>query len=229
MKVECSNCQVRINVPDDKIAPGQDFTFTCPKCKTKNTVQIPGQEVADDLTPFQEEEVQRESDNTDFKAESPLDNDVETAIGEFYEEGVELALICFDEGPSRDNLIRIATNLGYLPVLPESTRDALRRIKVTQFKAIMLHDNYDGHTNGIHPILRTLQPMNMSSRRRILLLLFGKDYQSLDSMTAFQLSVNAVVNVADEPKYDKIIQKAQADYERFYRVFFEVSRELGKM
>jgi len=31
MKVECQNCKVKINLPDDKLMPGEDFAFTCPK------------------------------------------------------------------------------------------------------------------------------------------------------------------------------------------------------
>jgi len=157
-----------------------------------------------------------------------LEEDEEVTIGEFYEEGSKLALICFDEGPQRDSLAKIMTDLGYVPVLPKSTRDVLRRIKVTMFHAILLHENFNGHSGGLHPILVTLQPMNMSTRRRIFFAFFGNNFQSLDYMTAFQLSVNAVIALSDESRFDKIIHKALADYERFYAVYLEVAREAGR-
>jgi len=227
MKVECTSCHVKINLPDDKLVPGEDFTFTCPRCKTRNSILVPAQDVQEPASAGPGElsvELEPESPQPELE----FDEGEEDVVGEFYEEGAKLALICFDQGPQRDSLAKIMTDLGYVPVLPESIRDVLRQLKVTQFHAILLHENYDGHLDGFHPILRTIQPMIMSTRRRIFLALFGKDYHSLDYMTAFQLSVNAVISLNDESRFDKIIHKALVEYERFYKVFFEISRELGR-
>jgi len=229
MRVECQNCNVKINLPDNKLVPGENFAFTCPKCKTKNSISIPAEDIQAELTPSEPKDAVAAEAAEPLHPDSGIEEDEEAAVGEFYEEGAKLALICFDEGPQRDNLIKIMTDLGYVPVLPESTRDALRRIKVTLFHAILLHENFDGHLDGLHPILLSLQPLNMSTRRRIFLAIFGKDYHSLDEMTAFQLSVNAVIALGDESRFDKIIHKALAEYERFYRVYFEVAREQGKI
>ncbi len=231
MKVECESCHVKINLPDDKLVPGKEFGFTCPKCKSKNSFMVPGGEEPTGLEPTEQQESatsQEEAAPLPPPAESGFDDDDDAAAGEFYEEGAKLALICFDEGPERDRLAEIMTGLGYVPVIPESIRDALNRIRMTQFRTVLLHENYDNFTDGQHPILRILQPMNMSTRRQIFLALFGKNWQSLDHMTAFQLSVNAVVSLDDDQKYDKILFRGLADYERFYRVFFEISRDLGK-
>ncbi|MBW1708886.1 MAG: hypothetical protein JRJ73_03270 [Deltaproteobacteria bacterium] len=229
MKVECQNCKVKINLPDDKLMPGEDFAFTCPKCKTRNSISIPANGKEAELSPAESDlaspplETEKPS-----KPDLEFDEEDEAAIGEFYEEGAKLALICFDEGPQRDKLVEITTSLGYVPVLPASTRDALRRIKVTLHHAILLHENFDGHLDGFHPILLTIQPMIMSTRRRIFMALFGEEYHSLDHMSAFQLSVNAVIALSDEQRFDKIIHKALAEYERFYKAYFEVAREQGR-
>ena len=229
MKVECESCHVKINLPDEKLVPGKEFGFTCPKCKTKNSFMVPEGETPAGSTASEEPEAaQDQQDTTPLpSAGSEFDNEDDSAIGEFYEEGAKLALICFDEGPERDRLAQIMTDLGYVPVIPESIRDALNRIRVTQFHAVLLHENFDNFSAGQHPVLGLLQPMNMSTRRQIFLALFGHDFQSLDYMTAFQLSVNAVISLNDDQRYDKIIHRGLADYERFYRVFFEISRELG--
>ena len=213
MKVKCEHCQTTLSLKDDKLKPGAELTFTCPKCNQSNTVTVP------------EPEAPIMSDQTNINEELTEDDG---SLGEFYEEGTKPALICFDPGPMRDRLKQAVVKLDYLPVIPSSTRDALRRIRLTMFNMILLDESYGGQTRENNAILRLLQPMDMAVRRRIFLALFGNDYHSLDHMAAYALSVNAVINVADEPQFDKILFRGLSEYERFYRVYFDVMREMGK-
>jgi hypothetical protein len=220
MHVDCKRCGARISIPDDKIVPGKEFSFTCPKCREPNT-----------FTASAAGNAGNDSAAAPAPPQPSPDQDLDEAaaeVGEFYEEGVKLALICFAPSPTQERLARIMTDLGYRPVLPDSTRDALRRMKVTQFDAILLDETYDWQAKTLHPILMTLQPMGMSTRRYIWLALFGNDFVSLDSMKAFQLSVDAVISKDDEAIFDKIVHKSLADHERFYKVYFETARALGK-
>lgn len=219
MKVDCQNCHVKINVPDDKLVPGESFAFTCPKCKTKNTVDIPGNDAPVEA-PDTEESAAPEEAEEEFEDYGDDDSDA----GGFYEEGAKIALICFDEGSAQDQLVQAVGELGYVPVIPESARDAMTRIRVTHFDLILLDKGFDGNSEDFHPIHRFLQPMNMSTRRHIFFALFGEDLKTGDHMNAFKLSVNAVVSLDDEDIFDKVLHKAIADYERFYRVYFEFEK-----
>ncbi|MBU2550132.1 MAG: zinc-ribbon domain-containing protein [Proteobacteria bacterium] len=212
MKVQCENCQTKLNLPDDRLKPGAEFAFNCPKCQHKNTVQVP-------------------TDNSAAPAGGAETGEAEDTggLGEFYAEGTKLALICFDAGPLRDKLAKIITELGYHSVFPKSTRDAIERIRITLFHVILLDENYEGQNRENNSIFQLLQPMDMSTRRRIFLALFGKDYKTLDDMAAYAMSVNMVVNLSDEAELTKALQKGLATYERFYKVFFETMRELGKL
>jgi len=207
MKVQCENCGTTLSLPDEKLVPGTDFTFNCPKCHQKNTINVPAKETGPGPV---------------------LSGEDEGAAGEFYEEGSKLALICFDEGPVRDNLAKIMTELDYIPVIPSSARDALKRIRLTQFSVVLLEENYAGQSKDNNVILRLIQPMDMTTRRRIFVVLFGKDYKTFDNMTAFALSVNAVINLSDEAQFDKVLHKGLTDYDHFYKVYFDVMREIGK-
>lgn len=225
MKAECKNCHVKINLPDDKLIPGKDLSFVCPKCKTKNILHVP------------EDHEHAQAPSTEEAAPAPgednglpdLEEDEVGGVGEFYEEGAKLALVCFDDGPLKDRLVGIIEDKGFQPVFPDSIRDALSRIKLTRFNAILLDEGYEGVRDEQHPIHGALERMNMHTRRHIFFALFGRDFKTLDNMAAFQLSVNMVVNLDDEPKFAQILRKGLAEYDRFYRVFFEISRELGKV
>ena len=216
MKVQCESCGVVLNLPDDKLTPGSEFSFNCPKCKHKNNINVPAHEEAEAASPPPPPSADEFEDEED------------SVVGEFFEEGAKPALICFDEGPTRTALENILNEMGYHPVIPSSTRDALQRIRVTLFNVILLDESYDGQNLNENSILRFLQPMDMTTRRRIFMALFGNDFQTLDDMTAYSLSVNAVINKADEGQFQKILQRGLAQYDRFYKVYFEVMREMGK-
>ena len=211
MKVQCEQCQTSLNLPDDKLSPGHDFSFNCPKCKVKNTVHVPV-----DLGGPPEEQAH------------DLDSE-DAALGEFFEEGAKPALVCFDPGPLRDKVVEAAKNVGYVPVCAASTRDALKRIRMTQYRMILIQETYEGQTKDDNAVLRLIQPMETPLRRRIFVALFGKDLQTFDHMTAYALSVNSVISLADEGKFDKILHRALSEYDRFYKVYFDVMREMGKI
>lgn len=209
MKVQCANCETMLNLPDDRLAPGSAFSFNCPKCQHKNTIQVP-------------------SETAPAPAPTSNGDDTPGVLGEFFEEGAKLALICVNGGPVLTQLKTAMKNLGYVPVVPASTRDALQRIRLTQFNVVLLDEDYEGQTREHNAVLRLIQPMEMTTRRRVFVALFGNDLKTMDHMTAYSLSVNAVVNWNDAANFEKILHKGLVEYERFYKVFFDVLREMGK-
>jgi phage FluMu protein Com len=223
MRVQCESCQAKLNLPDEKLEPGTDFSFNCPKCKHRNTVRVPSQDEATPDAPEQSAPVNQASTPA-------VDLDDESASGAvFFEEGARPALVCFDEGPLRDKIFGIAKALGFTPVVPSSARDALQRIRMTKFEAIFIHENYDGQERDYNPVLRYIQPMDMTLRRRIFVVLFTKDFKTMDHMTAYSLSVNQIVNLDDEAQFDKILERGLNENRRFFKVFLDVLEEIGKI
>ena len=212
MKVQCEKCNYVGKVPDEKLAPGTEFAFKCPKCQHRNTMTVPEPGGA-----------------TNSPSRDYPDEEDTIAGGEFFEEGAKPALICFDEGPLRNSLIKIAGDLGFTPAYPTSTRDALRRLKVTLFNLVLIQETYDGQRKGHNAIVQSIQPMEMPVRRRMFVVLFGDDYSTLDHMTAFASSVNAVIGMNDQDKFGKILQRALSEHEQFYKVYFTVMNEMGKI
>lgn len=223
MKVECKGCQSKLNIPDDKLDPGTEFSFNCPKCKTQNTIQIPlgsmNESDSDESKPVKQQTAAKSSSFDGYELEG---------AEEFYEEGARLALICFNNDSLRTQIDGIVKNLGYLPVYPTSARDALRRIRMNQFDMVLIHENYEGMTLEANAILHFIQPMETPRRRKMFVAFFTDKYQSFDQMSAFALSVNLLVNLSDQDQFDKILHRGLSEYQRFYRVFFDVMTEMGK-
>jgi hypothetical protein len=58
--------------------------------------------------------------------------------------------------------------------------------------------------------------------------LIGKQFRTLDNMTAFVKSVSFVVAEREIAKIKAITRQAVAENDQFYRVFREALREAGK-
>jgi hypothetical protein len=91
----------------------------------------------------------------------------------------------------------------------------------------MLDEEFCGETAENNTILRYLQPMPMSTRRNIFLMLVSTQIKTLDNLMAFAKSVNAVIHVDDIEKVKLVLERAIADHRRFYKVFRDVSQDMG--
>ena len=68
----------------------------------------------------------------------------------------------------------------------------------------------------------------MATRRHIFLAIIGNGFKTLNNMQAFSYSVNLVINEKDVDKLAKILKKAIAEHEMFYKVFKESLQAMGK-
>ena len=72
-----------------------------------------------------------------------------------------------------------------------------------------------------NPVLIYLERLNMDIRRNIFVTLLSSRFRTMDHMTAFQRSVNMIVNIRNIDDFDKILQRGMADYGLFFKVLKE--------
>ncbi|MFQ5717375.1 MAG: hypothetical protein ACE5GQ_09780, partial [Nitrospinales bacterium] len=75
---------------------------------------------------------------------------------------------------------------------------------------------------------QNLLEMQMSFRRKIFVVLVGKNFKSTSNMQAFAASVNLVVNQKNLDKLSPILKRGLGENEIFYKVFREAMTALGK-
>ena len=68
----------------------------------------------------------------------------------------------------------------------------------------------------------------MDVRRNIFLALVTDRFRTMDNMSAFQKSVNIVVNLEKIDDFEKILMRGVADNAAFYRVFKESLVKMGR-
>ena len=118
--------------------------------------------------------------------------------------------------------------LGYRYVPARNSRDASGKMRFHNFDLMILADHFDDSPLEQSPILRSLNHLSMSIRRRIFLVLIGEKFKTMDHMTAFAMSANLVVNPRDLDRLTAILRRAVSGNEKFYKVFFDTLEDVGK-
>jgi predicted Zn finger-like uncharacterized protein len=235
MEITCSNCNTKLNVPDDKIPKGQTVIINCPKCKNRITLDV--RKIATEELFL--EDAAAESGELDMrsileKKEKPAtaSYDYDDYSGDqtldFFEEGAKVSLVILKRDDNREKVGAALEWLGYKCVYAENTRDALGKLRFHSFNMVILSDGFDNQDISYSPIMNYLNRLPMSSRRKIFVVLIGDRFKTIDEMMAFALSANTVVNIKDIDKLTFILKKGLAENEKFYKVLLDTLAEVGK-
>jgi predicted Zn finger-like uncharacterized protein len=211
MDIICQSCQGKFKIADDKLPAGKTASVKCPRCKS--AIRIAAREQAepeadfDDLFDFDEDE------NEGYDAaEKPFD---------FMEEEGKTALICESDALIREKIRPSLDILEYHITEVPNSREALKKMRYHNYDLVVVNEYFDTQDPDANPLLIYLERMHMESRRNIFVTLLTSRFRTMDHMIAFQKSVNLVLNIRNIDDFDKIIQRAYADYGLFYKVFKE--------
>jgi predicted Zn finger-like uncharacterized protein len=218
MKITCSNCSSSFAVSDEKLPKGKKVNLRCPKC---TNVIVVGE---DTPAPLQEvlQQVRPVSISSGHKGR---EEDVDLEL--LAQEG-RLALVMPLDAGVGQQIKKSVEELGYRYVDVFSTEDALERMRFHHFDLIIFCEGFDNQKLPRNAILDTLNSQSISIRRRIFLAIIGANLSTMDSMLAYSLSANVVFNLKDLGKITLILKKAIADNERFYKIFMDTLKEVGK-
>jgi len=239
MKVTCPSCQKVINVPDEKIPEGKSITFKCPSCKNPIIAGhdkkgahggLPDFEGVPDTTPTTN--LLSETQNIPIppppsggRSLPNMDEALEDEM-EMLEEGASRALVADAENLER--ISPVLRKMQYLITAVKSNDEALRKLQFNLYDIIIINERFDGCDPNNNPIIKFLEPMTMDKRRKIFVVLIGKNFKTLDNMTAFSRSVNMVLNDSDFSNFELILRKSMKENETFYRLFRRKLVETGK-
>ncbi|MBI5179184.1 MAG: zinc-ribbon domain-containing protein [Nitrospinae bacterium] len=206
MEITCSSCQKKINIPDEKIPKGHSFSFNCPSCKNKIKVETGTSAPAN-------------GDDTEYNA--PVG---ETFAADSDKQG---AMVCHTEPAKFKSLLE---SMGYRVHTPSYHIEAINNLRFNDYRIVLITSEYEATPHDQGSILKHLQEMNMSTRRKIFLVYVAQGAHSYDNMEAFAASVNLIVNSEDAAKdgFKDALVKGLKENDRFYKVYFECMTALGK-
>ena len=227
MRIQCDHCQAVFNVPDEKMPRGKQFKATCSKCRRTIIVEPQGGSGGKGASIGVDVSL---SEVTDAPTAIEADLDMTSAYDsplEVLEEGAMSALVCVDEPERLRDVKEALDDLNYYSSVASSVKEALSKLRYNQYDLVMLDEEFCGESADNNTILRYLQPMPMSSRRNIFLMLISNQIKTLDNLMAFAKSVNAVINVSDVQKVKLVLERAMADHRRFYKVYRDLVQVIG--
>ena len=108
-----------------------------------------------------------------------------------------------------------------------NAQTALTRMKYHLFNIIVLDEAF-GASKGMKPVINYLNELNMSIRRRIVVILMSDNLRTMDNMAVFHQNVNQIINHRDIKDMDKLLKRTIQEHEQFYTVFNESLKKAGK-
>ncbi|MDR2725954.1 MAG: hypothetical protein LBC90_07865 [Candidatus Adiutrix sp.] len=243
MQLECKECHRTLSLPDDKVPVGRPFAFSCPYCKQKNTALIPGPEApepgADPASPAEAPHYKATAAappqplraSTDSEGDSLAkamkdETDLQSVLSEAVDDRPK-AMVVFDDPEVQELIVQKLEDGGYKAMAALNPRDAAKQLKFATFSLLILQENYCGATLHGNLLLRSLQTIDISSRRGMLVILVSPEMTSLDDLTAFGLSIDAIVNIADIESIDRLLVSIMARAQKFYAIYREILAEHG--
>ena len=201
MNITCPSCNSRLNLPDDKIPKHRDSSFKCPKCKG----------------PIQVKASQKDPDAA---------QDI-PAPQAFARSGRAQALVCTPNPDLRKVLLNLVKQAGLLGQAPESVDQALGKLEYQMFPLMILDEVFDPDK----AMVRYMNAMDMSLRRRICLVRLGLTVNTGDPMAALHASANCVINTNDLNDIalaEDILATALAEHKNVYTIFNDSLKTTGK-
>lgn len=210
MQVICEECQAKFKIPDDKIPAGKKATIRCPKCKGKIIIGASSAEM----------DIFEENGDQYDAAEKPFD---------FIEEEGKTALVCEQDNAIREQMTSVLELMEYYITVPESSRDALKKMRYHNYDIILINELFDTPDPGANGVLIYLERLNMAIRRNIYVAMLTTRYRTMDHMAALNKSVNLIINLQNIGDFGKILNRGLTDHNLFYRVYRDVLKKLGRL
>jgi predicted Zn finger-like uncharacterized protein len=228
MEIICESCQSRFRIADEKLPQGKTATLTCPKCRNRIRVAPPADPAAGPPDPAPPEADARavpadsEADLFSFDEDEGDNYDASDKPFDFVEEEGKTALLCEPDPMIKKAVTRVLNVLEYHVTEVNSSREALKTMRYHSYDLIAVNDYFDATNPEANGVLIYLERLNMAIRRNIFVVMITRHFRTMDNMTAFQKSVNMVVNVDNIADFDKILRRGMADFGMFYQGYKDV-------
>jgi response regulator RpfG family c-di-GMP phosphodiesterase len=139
------------------------------------------------------------------------------------------AIICEQDPVSRDKVSKAIKKIGLEVVQPATFKDALKYMRFHVFDVILVNENFNTGIGEVNNILKYLENLNMSVRRQIFVVLISAIYATMDSLQAYNKSVNMIINKSEISDIENILKQALSEHNDFYYLLKDNIRKYGNV
>jgi len=162
-----------------------------------------------------------EEEKTLFNEEDSYEYDASDKPFDFVEVGIGTALVCESDPAAREKISNALRLMGYQITEPDSIKDAVKNMRFHIYDVVVVNENFDTENPDTNIVLNSLANLNVGTRRQIFVALLSGRFRSMDNMTAFNKSVNVIVNMKNIDDISGILKRSLTDNTAFYHVFKE--------
>jgi len=237
MKVKCTSCGKTINIPDEKIPDGGVFNFSCPNCKAPQSAKreetsgvLPDLGEVPETTPTprpldETQDVPVPRKRAGIPVIPGMEDSIENEL-EVLGEGKYRALVVDNE--NMDRITPVLKKIQYVITSVKSHDEAINKLTFNTYDLLVLNERFEGCDPNNNPTHKFVEPMTMDTRRKMFVVMIGRNFKTMDNVTAFNRSVNMVMNETDFSNFELILKKSMNEYSNFYSVFKKMLIETGK-
>jgi predicted Zn finger-like uncharacterized protein len=244
VQAQCPQCAQRIVIDDAKV-PDKPFAVKCPKCQT--IVRLPGKTAAAAPEPEPElsfEEPKLPEPPAPPPAVAPSAPSADLSNAAMHEEvraqvmaqlrremagpgaepsSHERALVSIPDRAQAAAITLILTRLGYNVDSVEEHEDAARFVEQGAYAvaATTRAAAAGGRSESLYQRITRLSP---DQRRRLFVILVGDEFKSGDSVQAFAVVADVVLNSRDAAGADNALRSVMAERKRLYQVYLDARR-----
>ncbi len=229
MDISCDKCNSKFRVSEEKIPVELKFIL-CPKCKNKIPITTDRETENNDLKKLDRPVVHSKKEELTFDEAVTSDSyDAADKPFDFIEEEGKTALVC-ESDPELIKIILEALNLmEYTITVARTGRDVMKKMRYHVYDVIVLNEKFDNSNPDANPVLLNLERLPISIRRDIFLALLSDRFRTMDNMTAFQKSVNVIININNMQDFGKIFSRGLTDHEFFYKILRDAMKKMGRV
>jgi CheY-like chemotaxis protein len=148
-------------------------------------------------------------------------------MDDLVDESSKSALVIYDSEEVQEFLQQKLTNMGYRVVLAINVRDAAKQLKFGSYKVVLIQLDYYGANLRSNQLLKALNTLELSVRRKMFIGLIGPDFTSLDDLKAFSLSMDTVINTNDLEDIERLLISATGHVAKFFATYDELRLARG--
>jgi CheY-like chemotaxis protein len=195
------------------------FSIKCPKCHRRLEIHTQSQAQGDTRVRSLKTVVNDVESRAYDASEKPFD---------YVHAGVQTALLCENDSEVRQKIHDVVEGMNYHVVEAPSARNALKYMRFHNYNLVVVNETFDAAGPDSNHVLQYLIHLPMSIRGNTFVVLLSNSLKTMDNMTAFNKSVNLVVNLQNTDDMESILKGASTEHEEFYQVFSESLKKTGR-
>jgi hypothetical protein len=145
-----------------------------------------------------------------------MENETDSAL---FDVGDDTALVCVDHEQYQKVVVPQLIDLNYKVNVGMNEEDVLLKLRAYSYHVVVIYENFTGSTLATNPVLRELGTRPGADRREHFVVLLTHRFATNDPMSAFALSVDQIVNVADLANLKPVLRRGTAQHREMYHSF----------